>query len=127
MFLNILRPISWPVAMNRRQNFSPLFTMAATDHASNDGGIVIALFLMALTISYALSKAVDIFEVCKYHNNNQDKQKTNVSPGKLSWLRAQMLAWNLGNSMTHILLVVYMKANEITIPIIGSTKGNLVV
>ena len=44
--------------------------------------------------------------------HNQDKQKTNVSPGKLSWLRTKAGMANLGNSMTHILLVVYIKANE---------------
>eukprot|EP00574_Skeletonema_japonicum_P004200 CAMPEP_0201728864 /NCGR_PEP_ID=MMETSP0593-20130828/17269_1 /ASSEMBLY_ACC=CAM_ASM_000672 /TAXON_ID=267983 /ORGANISM="Skeletonema japonicum, Strain CCMP2506" /LENGTH=135 /DNA_ID=CAMNT_0048221089 /DNA_START=40 /DNA_END=444 /DNA_ORIENTATION=- len=72
---------------------------------SNDGGVVLSLFLMVAAISYALFSCIALYE--------QSAAPTAASKGAtLRLLRKLSGAANLGNSLIHILLTVYMKANE---------------
>ena len=80
------------------QHISVRYNMAAasiTTTLSNDGGIILTLFLMASTISYFIFTAVGIYE------------GQQPSPTKASWLCKVSGIANLGNALTHILLIIY--------------------
>jgi len=70
-----------------------------TTTLSNDGGIILTLFLMASTISYFIFTAVGIYE------------GQQPSPTKASWLCKLSGIANLGNALTHILLIIYTISN----------------
>lgn len=67
--------------------------------SSNDGGIILTLFFMATIISYFVFTAIGIYE----------GQQSNAS--KASWLRKLSGLSNLGNAITHILLIIYTISN----------------
>lgn len=66
----------------------------------NDGGVVVSLFLMVVAIAYALFAAVAYYE-----------SATRTARGN-RLLRLLSGAANIGNSVTHVLLVVYTLANS---------------
>ena len=70
---------------------------------ANDGGIVLALFLMVTAIAFAVFKAVAVYE--------NATRGAAADPGSARLLRL-LSGWaNLGNAIVHVLLTVYTLAN----------------
>uniref|UniRef100_A0A7S2AQD0 Uncharacterized protein n=1 Tax=Octactis speculum TaxID=3111310 RepID=A0A7S2AQD0_9STRA len=64
----------------------------------NDGGVVLVLFLMVAAIAYALFTAVSFY--------------AESTPSTSTSLLRLLSGWaNVGNSVTHVLLIVYTLAN----------------
>ena len=71
---------------------------------ANDGGAVVATFLMVAAIAYAMFTAVSFYTYSTAAIIKERKEKRLVR---------LLSGWaNIGNSVIHALLVVYMKANE---------------
>lgn len=71
---------------------------------TNDGGVVLSLFIMVAAISYALFSCIALYERCTAGAASEATT--------LRLLRKLSGFANLGNSFIHILLAIYMKANE---------------
>ena len=84
-------------------HFAFLYT-ESTMEPTNDGGVVLSLFLMVTSISYALFSCIAIYE--------RSAATTAAESATLRLLRKLSGFANLSNSFIHILLTVYMKANE---------------
>ena len=68
---------------------------------ANDGGIIVSLFLMVATLSYAMFSAVAYYDRFTPQNSS--------NPSNLILL---LSGWaNIGNSAIHVLLVIYMLSN----------------
>ena len=75
---------------------------------ANDGGNVVTLFLMVAGIAFALFQAVTF-----YASATTVKYPAEAIPKRLLRL---LSGWaNIGNSVVHVILVIYMKANEETV------------
>lgn len=75
-----------------------------TMEPTNEGGVVLSLFLMVAAISYALFSCIALYE--------RSTASTASESTTLRLLRKLSGFANLSNSFVHILLSVYMKANE---------------
>mmetsp|Transcript_14245 Transcript_14245/g.21974 ORF Transcript_14245/g.21974 Transcript_14245/m.21974 type:complete len:184 (-) Transcript_14245:80-631(-) len=74
--------------------------------ASNDGGIVLSLFLMVAAIAYALLNAIVVYE-------RSTGIAINTKTDYYHRLLRLLSGWaNLGNSVVHILLIVYTLAHK---------------
>ena len=71
----------------------------------NDGGVVLSLFLMVAAIGYALFSCITIYDRCT-------SAATTSEGSTLRLLKLLSGSANFGNSFIHILLIIYMKANE---------------
>mmetsp|Transcript_1458 Transcript_1458/g.3286 ORF Transcript_1458/g.3286 Transcript_1458/m.3286 type:complete len:192 (+) Transcript_1458:160-735(+) len=73
---------------------------------STDGGVVLSLFLMVGAITYALYTFISVY--VSNSNKIMDSNETTTQ----ALVRLFSAGANIGNSIIHILLVVYIKANE---------------
>ena len=81
----------------------PSSIMSASE--ANDGGIILSIFLMVAAITYAMYAAISIYVT---HKPKKDSDETMVQT-----LVRTLSAWaNIGNSVIHLLLIVYIKVNE---------------
>ena len=71
----------------------------------NDGGVVLSLFLMVAAIGYALFSCITIYDRCT-------SAATASEGSTLRLLKLLSGSANFGNSFIHIVLIIYMKANE---------------
>ena len=71
---------------------------------TNDGGVVLSLFLMVVAISYAFFSCIALYE--------RSSAATASEGANLRLLRMLSGFANLSNSCIHVLLTIYMKANE---------------
>jgi hypothetical protein len=84
--------------------------MTTTSVPENDGGVVITIFLMVAAITYAMYTSISVYvnDAPRKENINDDastnKQQTIVRI--LSGLS------NIGNSITHLLLMIYIISNN---------------
>ena len=70
---------------------------------TNDGGVVVALFLMVAAIAFAIFNAVATYESSTSTADFDTKAR----------LFRLLSGWaNIGNSYTHVLWVLYMQANK---------------
>ena len=74
---------------------------ASISPSSNDGGIILVLFLMAIAIALAYFTAVIFYE--NHTNDDED-------PARL--LRLLVGCANIGNGVVHVVLVIYIIANK---------------
>jgi len=75
-----------------------------TEITTTDGGIVLSLFLMVAAITYAMFASIKTYVNHKAKNDIETPTQTLVRI---------FSAWaNIGNSIVHVLLIVYIKANE---------------
>ena len=72
---------------------------------TNDGGVVLSIFLMVAAISYALFSCIALYE-------RSSAAATTSEGANLRLLRMLSGFANLSNSCIHVLLTIYMKANE---------------
>ena len=73
---------------------------------TNDGGVILSLFLMAASITYAMYTSITVYV------NNINKVKDSNETTTQTLVRI-LSAWsNIGNSAIHVLLIVYIKTNE---------------
>ena len=72
----------------------------------NEGGIVLSLFLMVASITYAVYASVT---VCV--NNKEKVEDCNESTIQTR-VRTLCACANIGNSVVHLLLIIYTKVNE---------------
>ena len=73
---------------------------------SNDGGIVLSIFLMVAALTFAMYSAISVYA----HHRPSAKASSESSVQTLVRIFS---AWaNIGNSIVHVLLVVYIKVNE---------------
>jgi len=74
----------------------------------NDGGIILSLFLMVAAITYAMYTSITV-----YVNNKPKKVNDSNDETTIQTLVRTTSAWsNIGNSVMHILLIIYIRANE---------------
>lgn len=73
---------------------------------TTDGGVVLSLFLMAAALTYAMYTSVTV-----YVNNKKKVDDSNETTTQ-TLVRTLCGCSNLGNSIVHVLLIVYIKANE---------------
>jgi len=69
--------------------------------ATNDGGVVLALFFMVATIAIAIFSAVGYYESSTRTANDADARLLRLISG---WA-------NIGNCIVHILLIIYILSN----------------
>eukprot|EP00984_Skeletonema_dohrnii_P003959 scaffold1355_cov106-Skeletonema_dohrnii-CCMP3373.AAC.3 len=92
---------------------------------TNNGGVVLSLFLMVAAISCALFSCITIYDRC---TSAATASKATASNGStLRLLKLLSGSANFGNSFIHILLIIYMKANETNLSDYGLRKVNLAV
>lgn len=73
---------------------------------SNDGGIILSLFLMVAAITYAMYASITVYVY------NKERKEGSTETTIQSHVRT-LSAWaNIGNSVVHLLLIVYIKVNE---------------
>ena len=73
--------------------------------STNDGGVVLSLVLMVAAISYALFSCITIYDRCTASNTASEGSTIRL-------LKLLSGSATFGNSFIHILLIIYMKANE---------------
>jgi magnesium-transporting ATPase (P-type) len=72
---------------------------------TTDGGVVLSLFLMVAAITYAMFTAIKVYV------DNKDAKDSTETPTQT--LVRTFSAWaNIGNSLVHVLLIIYIKVNE---------------
>eukprot|EP00535_Pseudo-nitzschia_heimii_P010520 CAMPEP_0197173058 /NCGR_PEP_ID=MMETSP1423-20130617/115_1 /TAXON_ID=476441 /ORGANISM="Pseudo-nitzschia heimii, Strain UNC1101" /LENGTH=200 /DNA_ID=CAMNT_0042621809 /DNA_START=145 /DNA_END=747 /DNA_ORIENTATION=+ len=76
---------------------------------SNDGGIVLSIFLMVAALTYAMYSAISVYA----HHRPSGKAAATPNESSVESLVRIFSAWaNIGNCVVHVLLVVYIMANE---------------
>lgn len=72
----------------------------------NEGGIVLSLFLMVASITYAVYASVTVYV------NNKEKVEDCKETTLQTHVRTLSACANIGNSVVHLLLIIYIKVNE---------------
>ncbi len=80
----------------------PRSIMSASE--TNDGGIILSIFLMVAAITYAVYAGTSVYVT---HNTKTDSDETTVQ----TLIRTLSALANIGNSVIHLLLIIYIKVN----------------
>jgi hypothetical protein len=84
---------------------------------NNDGGAVITIFLMVAAITYAMYTSITVYVNDDAPRNKEDKDNNgddaDASSNKQQTIVRILSGWaNIGNSITHLLLMIYTISNN---------------